>query len=837
MFKIRLMLFIAVAGFLGAGIVQVEVSYSINDFEIIEGDFVRVYSGDCAIWGEAGSPQGLAQAISYLLPQGMVLSSAELEFEEWEILTNGTPFPAQAPAILSAPSPGIAPPDYECYSRDEWFPENPLIGVSGGNLSGFTLANLVVSPIRWNPAKGVCEYLKSARVRIEYIPLDVPAPMVRTRFADRFWRDAASSLVLNPEEINSYRVTIDPAAYDWVAIVPSAFAGRTSALEHLRRGWGLRDTTIIISDILSSHSGRDNTERLRNGIRAIYEDLGVVFVLLVGDTNLVPARTVYAMDSEAGFYPDENEIRADLYFADLDGDWDFDGDGIFGEVADSVDMFADVLVGRLSLQTIAQLSGAIAKLNIYETIPSEEFANSGLMIGQVMWDDPYTDGGEFKDDLVSTVFPDYLDFGRVYGALGGNAPTALDSLQRGPNVINHAGHANTSVVCVGHGSCMFISEMDFLTNLSRPSVFYSIGCWPASFDKDCFAEHFVNNPNGGGAAFVGNSRYGWGSPGNAGRGYSEVLDRVFWEDAYNGHFQLGAALNISKARYIPYARWENVWRWVTYQINLLGDPATGLITGYSPIALSIEVEGTALGATVTNSGGATLMGGVVAVHDANGLIDEALTDAMGFASLSIAGGTPPIFITARFAGEGFACDTLTSLSGEGYFRASFAESMGFLDNLADAGDTVEVEFRIGGFDSPLSAISWAPTANFPGPLSVVNPPTSLAAFDSAVFSATYAIPGEISRDTALFIDPALNTSLGRIGFPVSLAVDSPHMRLISATLIGPDLRAQARGSVFGFGSQLRELRPGKILARDRLRLLPERRARYRRLSGLYLRAI
>ncbi|MCK5833232.1 T9SS type A sorting domain-containing protein [bacterium] len=771
---------------ISAGVYEFSIENSRSEFLVETGDFVRVYSDECIIYGESGSPQVLAEAVIVLLPQGMGLIRASIESERWEYLAEGMPFPAQPPAILSCPTRGIIPCDESYYIEDRWFPENPMIDAFRGNLSGFSLASISYSPIRWNPSAGICEYLASARVRLEYESSVYIAPSRRTPFGDRLWKKAVAGLVLNPEEINSYTYHVDSSAYDWAVITPYSLAGYTSELLDLRRSCGLRDTTLIISDIYSSFAGVDNAEKIRNSIIELYEELGIVYVLLIGDTNLVPARTVYAMDSEADFYDDENEIRADLYYSDLDGNWNFDGDIIYGELEDSIDMFPDVHVGRFSLSSSEELLGLIDKLITYESIPSEDFAKSGLMIGQVMWDDPYTDGGEFNDDLIANVFPDYFDFGKVYSTMGGNAESAFDSLNTGPNLVNHVGHANSAVLCVDHGSCIYLTEMDLLVNYARPSILFSIGCWPAAFDKDCFAEHFVNNPSGGGVAFIGNSRYGWGSPGNVGRGYSEVLDKAFWEEIFDGNFTLGSGLDIAKARYVPFARWENIWRWVIYQVNIIGDPATGAITGYSPIEISYDLEGADVGVGVETPYGMPVMGAVVSAYDNYGLLDDSISDPSGFARLSIAGGSPPIFLVARYGSEGMAIDTITTPTGEGYFRWDYSDSYGLHDFRADAGDTVEVVFGLGEFDSFISGLFWSPSANFVGPLSTVEPPETLAVGDSVFFSATFSIPTDIIGDTSLIINPGISSSMGELGFPISIEINTARMKFGGVALSGVD---------------------------------------------------
>ncbi|RKZ30137.1 hypothetical protein DRQ36_06575 [bacterium] len=338
------------------------------------------------------------------------------------------------------------------------------------------------------------------------------------------------------------------------------------------------------------------------------------------------------------------------------------------------------------------------------------------------------------------------------------------------------------MICIDHGSCILPSDMAGLTNTARPSVMFSIGCWPAAFDTNCIAERFVNNNDGGGVAFIGNSRYGWGSPGNPGQGYSEVLDRALCEEIFSGNEQLGAALAIAKARYAPYARWANVWRWVIFQLNLLGDPATAAITGYSPIEITYEIEGSNIGVTATTSTSAPANGAIVAAFDNYGLVDRAIADDAGFASLNIEAATIPVFITARFGSEGFAAETLFTPAGDGFFHYWYAPTFGYSDYSAEPGDTVETVFSIGDFDSDLTGITWAPTTIYGGAIWTTDPPTSIFSGDSAVFSAAFIIPSGIRPDTTLVVEPNLSYSGGDIGFPASFSINCPVLQLAGGLL-------------------------------------------------------
>ncbi len=769
-----------------AQIIDVRLDFPSEDFRIENGLYTKIYHNDGFPSGIPGNPQYVIVSKHILLPPGKTVSSVEIQDAVWEPLADGTPFPAQPPAVLSVGDPGLYPPDPSVYSRDAWFPQTPLISHSSGNLSGYSLAGICLAPIRWNPVDGIAERLASCRLIAEYSSAQEPpiAPARRSQHGADFWDRAVGEIVVNPELKTLYSIEIDPDAYDWAILIPDSPFIELLELLKLRRSYGLRDTVVELTDVYSIFPGDDDAEKMRNAIADLYIEYGITYAVILGDPLITPDRTVFAFDCEAGFYDDENQIRSDLYFSDLDGSWNADGDTVWGEIEDSVDMYPEVLVGRYSLFPASDLEGYIQKLLYYEMFPSEDFAHRGLMLGQVLWDDPYTDGGEFKDDLIDNVFPDDFTFGRVYSRDGGNAEMGLDSLDTGPNLINHAGHASSSVLCLDHGSCIWLAEMEELRNETRPSILFSIGCWPAATDKDCIAERYLNNPIGGGTAFIGNSRYGWGSPGNSGFGYSEILDRAFWRKVFNGYPSLGQALAMTKIDYIPYARWENVWRWVVMELNLLGDPATEAIVGWNEIEIDYVIEGDNIGVWATD-GLVPAESISTSLFDDDGLIDRAITNSSGFASLDISGTTAPIYISSREKGLDFTSDTITTL-GPGFFRYFYADEYGYTDGTADPGDTIKVVFDFGGFDFYASGISWDPTSNVGAPLLQSPTPADLAVGDSTRIWANFVIPADLTSDEELTIVPDIRHTSGEIGFSVSLKLNIADYNVLGAVLVDDD---------------------------------------------------
>lgn len=103
------------------------------------------------------------------------------------------------------------------------------------------------------------------------------------------------------------------------------------------------------------------------------------------------------------------------------------------------------------------------------------------------------------------------------GHPGDHGINVKNAINDGQNLLNHCDHANKDTMGVGHANHSTVLdelEVDAFTNGERQSILDSSGCWADAHDfSDCIGEQFVRNPNGGGLALIGISRFGWHNPG------------------------------------------------------------------------------------------------------------------------------------------------------------------------------------------------------------------------------------------------------------------------------------------------------------------------------------
>lgn len=356
-----------------------------------------------------------------------------------------------------------------------------------------------------------------------------------------------------------------------------------------------------VSDNLSLFD--DTQARIRNFIRHAYMEWGTEYVLLGGDAdvineadNIIPARGLFANESglplTRSMAEEEDDIPSDVYYACLDGNFNYDHDHHFGECADrnnvteldEADLYAEVWVGRACVDSVAELANFVMKSLAYEHTTSESYLSQILFVGEDLGSLFYTRwGGEYKD-VIEPCIPMQYHVNKLYDRDHEDhdwSPSELmDVLEDTPSqIINHDGHGNQNYLMK-----MFSSQIRELTN-TQYFFLYSHSCLTGSFDNwncwsgymedDCIAEILTAEIPYGAFACILNARYGLGSETTL-ASPSGAYDESFFTAVFTkGIAELGKANHASKQ--------DNVWRinengmrWCYYQTNLFGDPELSL---------------------------------------------------------------------------------------------------------------------------------------------------------------------------------------------------------------------------------------------------------------------
>lgn len=366
------------------------------------------------------------------------------------------------------------------------------------------------------------------------------------------------------------------ADYDHVTITSSAFASRFAPLSNfLEAHLGLNDTVVAVENIYTAFPGRDNSEKIRNFIKYAYTNWSTTHVLLGGDADVVPCRYAYGYVNSAALLP------CDLYYSDLDGDWDANGNSVFGEVADNVDMYPDVYVGRAAASVASSVDLFVQKFLSYSGDSTAAYLKK-VVLGGFDLDTLGTRGEVTMDFYDQNYVPTYMKpCNKVYDSQGSDHKALMLSyLNSGQHVWVHTDHGNKAVLGCGdkrHSLYLYPNDLYSLTNGGNLTLFLSIACLIGAFDtSDCIVEDFLRAPNGGGVAAVVNSREGWFQPGINPQRTGSALFIEWYLYGLFSHPTGNASLEdivLAKAALVPLADTNRTYRWCMYEMNLFGEPA------------------------------------------------------------------------------------------------------------------------------------------------------------------------------------------------------------------------------------------------------------------------
>ena len=523
-----------------------------------------------------------------LLPFGEKIENIETTHSDWELVTSDmyidfarTPQPTSVQEIIPTQK------NETLYQSNSPYPSVEYKLLSTELYTGHSIALINVYPIRYIPGTGTVEYASNWSLKVE-TAYDAEIADHQSRMlqnSDTILTEL-DTMVDNGYEKNSYigkeakksyrDNLIDPLdPHDYIIITSEDFLPTFTDFKNWKINRGVQAEIYTVEDIYANYAGNTNADKIRNFLILAYISWAgssnpLEYVLLGGDDEIIPSVSFYvAAGGTIGYIP------SDLYYGGLDGNWNGDGDSRFGEMEDNPDFYPELAVGRISGDVQQDFVNAINKIQSYTDNPKPALEKA-CMVGENLNWNPVTWGGDYKDDVATRIPVDSYHFYTLYqreGTYSGSAVTA--AINSGMGIINHMGHTNYSIL-MG----MSPNTPDSFIN-DEYGFIYTQGCYPAAFDDgtsgsaECVGERLVIAEHGP-MAFVGNTRYGWYSPGSI-EGTSEQFDRTFFDALFIENIrELGKANDYSKVALVSTV--DSPWmRWCYYELILFGDPGTAVI--------------------------------------------------------------------------------------------------------------------------------------------------------------------------------------------------------------------------------------------------------------------
>ena len=563
----------------------------------MDGEAVTMPGGAPAF--EPGDPHLPGVTYSLALPQGTQLVDVEVEVLSSVELPGVHEIAPVVAHPLSRPIPAVA------YRSDAYgsgtFPERLVGRMDTGSKTGFRIGSFCFTPVSWDQDTGRLHLVTEARLT-PVIAADPDAPVLElTELQIRTAKRGLEEIVENPGMLTEYApMQSGIRGTPWVVIADEAHQ------ETLQPLIDLRETThgasfVSTQWICASCEGRDTQEQIRNYLKDSYENDGLVYALIVGDygeTTRLSSLTLGGSTMNA---------TADLYYSDLDGDWDLDGDSQFGELSDAVDYYSDIYTGRFSTDVPSRLETMVEKAVAYETeSPEGPWSTTALLAGAGLWvDDPPGYWGSFVCDSIDTRIPDSWTVHKLYEDYESQPNNQIELYNQGVSYSSVNGHGNAGgIYWYYQPSTGIVTNSNYsdLTNQDMPVVFHSIACHPGHLENlACIAERLMFWPDGGAIAVMFNAHWGIGTP--PAFGPSEWLELYFADVLFaQQQYELGVAHALSKDQF--WAEVSITWqRWILQENNYLGDPALRFVAGQTGVGGGEPGPGTgrlALGAPHPN---------------------------------------------------------------------------------------------------------------------------------------------------------------------------------------------------------------------------------------------
>ncbi len=532
---------------------------------------------------QTGLPVLPVTGVSFDIPAGLEVASVTLT----PVLLREIPLAAPVQWGLPPVQPGetlpAIHPDPAIYQAAAPFPDYDRPVWRTDTLGESTLLSVQVHPVRFDPARQVLLAATSVKVSVVLRPINAPLPQ-RGLFA-------ATRSPLAPGAHTYVIVSTSNLLYN----APAPWNFQTLCAARARAGF--TPAMVATEWIYSNYAGANQAAKIRAFVQDAYHTWGLRYLLLGGTFNLLPVQKLSVSFTDFSF-PRSAEIPADaIYYGCLEGSYDNNGNGRYGEVNDGVnggdvDLTAEVMVGRFPVDNAVELAHMVRKTLRYECATAQDLAPNALIAEIInMGTTVYATG--FMEELrwgSTTYAINSLGFeNSPYAEAFDTSHTLYDSdafLWTTANALAFLNQNFQTVNQLGHGAiqqCMKISlaqtanqtALRAFTN-DMPYFIYSQTCSAGAFDSsDCFAEQIVTVSNAACSAIM-NAREGWEYNGVVG-GFSQRFHRCFWDAALRGNATRFGEINEQSRRmnlYLLSSYSANYWRWVYYELNLFGDPAT-----------------------------------------------------------------------------------------------------------------------------------------------------------------------------------------------------------------------------------------------------------------------
>lgn len=430
---------------------------------------------------EVGKPHVPAVGLMIGVPGGTDTAWVEhFEVRERATLSNLRLAPLQQMTVEDEPPADFAY-DAAAYAVDAPYPGYEHAMGSIATWRNYRVVRLDTFPVQYNAASGDLEVATRFTVVVRFDDQQAE-PIDTVDGGEEAFAEAYDDTLVNYYEASdgdeASAPAPDPDRTRYLFVVHDPLVGAIEPLVQQKETEGFK-TEVVLTGSLTGEG--DLAERIKNAIRARYEQDAVEYVLLVGEHEDIPLYTWSGKPS-------------DVWYGCLAGD----------------DVLPEVSVGRMLGKTPEELSVHVTKTLGYLSATSAgqelDWRNRVLLVAhEQQYPKKYTECLESVRE--ANYRSGTVRFEKLYGGEEATNEQVVARLNEGVGILNYRGHGSETAWHEWNGHDFNVDEAD-LRNADRLPVIFSIACLNSAYqtEKRTMAEQWVLREGGGAVAVLGATR-------------------------------------------------------------------------------------------------------------------------------------------------------------------------------------------------------------------------------------------------------------------------------------------------------------------------------------------
>lgn len=460
----------------GATVIEVSVAGFETEQETADGTvYQRLSLGNDAALRQLGLPQlpVVAQLVGIPDQAGFVVST---EILDSVTLAGYNVWPAQQPQVDGQPIPAFTV-DRAAYGQDKTYPAVMAVAGDPQIWRDVRLTRLEMRPITCNPARSEITVATRMRVTINYSGTNPLRTFTRQRSPISMpFQKLYRSAVINFDRLGypaAGRGSAAPGTKYLVVTTPAC-------IPYVQDLVDFRHAQGYPVEVRTLEPGFETAEEIKAYITQLYTNSGLEYVLMVGDA----------------YYSGSGGVDVPMYY------WsDSYSDSWFTMMDGSGDYLADLAIGRILYDDMAELQHQITKTVDYLTAPEvSDWAKHSLLVAHSEeYPGKYT---QCKEEIRTYAYSlETPIFDTAYGGAGASNQDVIDYINTySSGILNYRGHGSQEAWWEWGSSGDFnASHVNQFTNVDRYFVHFDVCCdnmdFPA-YSGDCFAETMMKTTAG-----------------------------------------------------------------------------------------------------------------------------------------------------------------------------------------------------------------------------------------------------------------------------------------------------------------------------------------------------